>query len=219
MKVEIIDIQVLTHDVKQFRCGKPKGYSFIPGQATEVSIDKPGWENEKRPFTFTSLPEDDFLEFVIKSYKDHEGVTNQLDHLIPGDNLLIEESWGAIEFKGKGVFLAGGAGITPFISILKDQKQKGELEGNQLIYANKTAEDVVLEGWFRRALGDDFISILDQEKKEGHAFGRIDKSFLQENIHDFHQKFYVCGPDPMIQAVNKDLEDLGADLEEIVFEK
>ncbi|WP_268036360.1 FAD-binding oxidoreductase [Algoriphagus sp. PAP.12] len=219
MKVEIVNIQTLTHDVNRFKVEKPSGYTFVPGQATEVSIDKEGWREEKRPFTFTSLPEDDHLEFVIKSYRNHDGVTNQIDHLKRGDHLLIDESWGAIEYKGKGVFLAGGAGVTPFISILKSQKANGKLKGNQLIFANKTSKDVIMENWFRQELGSDFISILDQEKKEGHEYGRIDKEFLEKHISDFKQKFYVCGPEPMIESVKKDLEKLGAELEEIVFEK
>lgn len=219
LKVEVLHIQSLTHDVKQFRVEKPSGYSFVPGQATEVAIDQDGWREEKRPFTFTSLPDDDYLEFVIKSYKDHDGVTNHVDHLKKGDRFLIDEPWGAIEFKGKGVFIAGGAGITPFISILKAQKVKDELKGNQLIFANKTSRDVILEDWFRQELGGDFISILDQEEADGHEHGRVEKGLLQENIKDFNQKFYICGPEPMIESVKTSLEGLGADLEEIVFEK
>ena len=53
--VKILSIEPVTHDVKHFKIEKPAGYSFIPGQATEVAIHKPGWENERRPFTFTSL--------------------------------------------------------------------------------------------------------------------------------------------------------------------
>jgi ferredoxin-NADP reductase len=50
----IQDIQTLTPDVRQIRLEKPDGYSFTPGQATEVAIDKEGWRDEKRPLTFTS---------------------------------------------------------------------------------------------------------------------------------------------------------------------
>ncbi|MDP2042840.1 MAG: FAD-binding oxidoreductase [Algoriphagus sp.] len=217
--VKILDIQRLTHDVKQFSVEKPKGYKFVPGQATEVAIRKKDWEEEKRPFTFTSLPEDSQLEFVIKSYHDHDGVTKAIDDLKIGEELILEESWGAIEYKGKGTFIAGGAGVTPFIAILKDLQKKGELKGNQLIFANKTSKDVILEEWFRAILGDDFISILDQEEKSGHQNGRVDKAFLEQHISDFSQEFYICGPDPMIKAVSKSLEELGANPEAIVFEK
>jgi ferredoxin-NADP reductase len=111
----IISIRPVTHDVKQYRFEKTQGYSFIPGQATEVSINKPGWKEEKRPFTFTCLPTKPYLEFTIKSYRDHKGVTNELDQLKLGDDLIIRDVWGAIQYKGEGYIIAGGAGITPLL--------------------------------------------------------------------------------------------------------
>jgi ferredoxin-NADP reductase len=49
--VKILEIKQVTHDVKQFRVEKPKGYHFIPGEATDVSINKPEWKEKKNPFT------------------------------------------------------------------------------------------------------------------------------------------------------------------------
>ena len=217
--LKILDIQTLTHDVKQYKMEKPDGYSFVPGQATEVAINKEEWKSELRPFTFTSLPEDDYLEFVIKSYADHDGVTNQLDQLVEGDELIVNDPWGAIQYKGKGIFIAGGAGITPFVAILKSLKEKGELAGNRLFFANKTKDDVILEGYFREILGEDFISILEKETVSGHENGRIDKDYLEKHVQDFSQHFYVCGPDPMVKAISEILEKLGANPDAITFEK
>lgn len=217
--VKILDIQSLTHDVKQYKVEKPDGYSFLPGQATEVAINKKGWESELRPFTFTSLPEDENLEFVIKTYADHDGVTNQLDQLVVGDELIVNDSWGAIQYNGKGVFISGGAGVTPFIAIFKSLQAKGELAGNRLFFANKTKDDVILEEYFKEVLRGDFISILEKDSVSGHESGRIDKEFLEKHVQDFSQHFYVCGPDPMVKAISEILEELGANPEAITFEK
>ena len=217
--VRILEIQSLTHDVKLFKVSKPEGYEFVPGQATEVAINQEVWKGEKRPFTFTSLPEESHLEFVIKSYHDHEGVTKQIDFLSIGDELLIGEAWGEIKYTGKGVFIAGGAGITPFIAIFKHLKAEGNIGGNRLFFANKTGQDVILESYFSDLLGKDFISVLDQEVKAGHKHGRIDKDFLKEHVNDFSQEFYVCGPEAMVKSISQSLEELGADPEGIVFEK
>jgi ferredoxin-NADP reductase len=217
--VEILNVERLTHDVKLYKINRPADYDFVPGQATEVAINQEGWKDEKRPFTFTSLPDDDHLEFVIKSYHDHDGVTKQFDKLSPRDELIIEDSWGAIQYKGKGVFIAGGAGITPFIAILKSLQAKGEIKGNRLFFANKTGKDVILESYFQDLLGKDFISVLDQEVKGGHKYGRIDKEFLEKYINDFSQEFYICGPEPMVKSISQSLEELGANPEGIVFEK
>ncbi len=118
--VKILSIEEVTHDVKCFRVEKPAGYSFIPGQATDVSINVPALKDEKRSFTFTSLSSLNYLEFTIKIYSDHKGITNELGRLKPGAELIIGDVWGDISFKGEGVFIAGGAGITPFISIFRD---------------------------------------------------------------------------------------------------
>ena len=51
-KVKILAIQELTHDVKQFKVEKPSNYSFEPGQACEVAINKGGWTEEKKTLHF-----------------------------------------------------------------------------------------------------------------------------------------------------------------------
>jgi len=143
--VKIISIQPVTHNVRHFRVEKPAGYSFVPGQATEVAINKPRWKEERRPFTFTSLNDWDHLEFTIKIYSDHDGVTNQLGHLNVGDELLLHDVWGAIQYKGEGVFIAGGAGVTPFIAIMRQLKKENKIGNNKLIFSNKTEKDIILK--------------------------------------------------------------------------
>lgn len=209
--VKIISIEPVTHDVKHFKVEKPAGYSFIPGQATEVAINKPGWETERRPFTFTSLNDWDHLEFTIKGYPEHNGVTNQLHQLKHGDELLLHDVWGAIQYKGEGVFIAGGAGVTPFIAILRQLQKDGELGNNKLIFSNKTHQDIILKDEFAAMLGENFINTLTQEDLPGYDHHIIDESYLKEKIKNFNQQFYVCGPDPMIKAITEILHKLGAD--------
>lgn len=220
--VEIKSIEQVTHDVKQFTFDKPDGYTFTPGQATEVSINQEGWKDEKRPFTFTSLNEDPNLQFTIKIYDDHDGVTKQIGKLEAGDEFIIDDAWGTIQYKGPGVFLAGGAGVTPFIAILRQLHKNGELEGNKLIFSNTTANDVILRGEFERMLGENFISVLtDEAGQENDIFldGFIDKEFLEDQINDFSQPFYVCGPPGFNENMMKYLKELGADPDSLVFEE
>jgi ferredoxin-NADP reductase len=207
--VKILLTEPVTHDVKRFRVEKPAGYTFIPGQATELSINNPQFREEKRPFTFTSLTDAPYLEFTIKIYSDHPGVTNELGKLRAGDQVIIRDVWGAITYNGKGVFIAGGAGVTPFISILRDLNRKNEIKGNLLIFANKTSADIILEQEFKNMLGDAFINILSREKKDNYYSGIIDQAFLKTHIDAYPKKFYVCGPPPMIDAILGHLEKLG----------
>ena len=70
--VKILKIEQVTPNVKRFVVEKPKGYTFIPGQATSISINKDEWEYEKRPFTFTSLNDDKYLEVLFSWAKAQE---------------------------------------------------------------------------------------------------------------------------------------------------
>lgn len=218
-KITIKEVEAVTRNVGRFVTTKPEGYSFRPGQATEVSIAKDGWKDEKRPFTFTSLPEDLLLEFTIKIYPEKDGVTDRLAELQVGEELIIGEPWGAIEYKEPGVFIAGGAGVTPFIAILRDLQKKEEIDGNRLLFSNETEDDIILAGELRRMLGDGALYTVTSEDSRTYREGRIDENFLSQEIKDFDQHFYVCGPPSMVDDVTSSLKSLGASEEKIVVEQ
>jgi ferredoxin-NADP reductase len=217
--VKVLESQYITHDVKRFKVEKPKGYTFIPGQATDVSINLPEWKKELRPFTFTSLNEWEYLEFMIKIYTGHEGVTNMLGRVNAGDELILHDVFGAIQYKGPGVFIAGGAGITPFIAILRQLFWKDELSGNKLIFSNKTSSDVIMREELFKMLGENFINVYTRENAVGFLGRRIDRDFLIDTISNFSQPFYICGPDDFVTDVSKHLMELGALAEALVIEK
>ncbi len=217
--VEILEVEAVTRNVGRFVTRKPEGYEFQPGQATEVAIAKDGWKDEKRPFTFTSLPSDPNLEFTIKIYPERDGVTDRLAELEVGDELIIGEPWGAIQYRGPGVFIAGGAGVTPFIAIFRDLEKREELEGNRLLFSNRTEDDVILAGELKRLFGDDALYTVTEEESATYETGRIDKEFLKDKVGDFHQHFYVCGPPEMVEDVIDDLHQLGVGDDHIVREE
>ena len=217
--VKIKSIKHITHDVLQIVTEKPQKYSFNPGQATEVAINKKDWKDEKRPFTFTSLPESDDLEFTIKTYPSHKGVTNELLQLEKDDELILHDVFGAIKYKGEGVFIAGGAGVTPFICIFRYLQSINEIGDNKLIFANKTTNDIILALEFKKFLCGNFINILSDEQTEEYAYGQITEDFLKANITDFDKQFYVCGPPAMMIAIEKQLSNLGINKKAVTVEK
>ena len=217
--VKIKSIEPATYDVLRIVTDKPAQYIFVPGQATEVSINKNGWRDEKRPFTFTSLPKDDYLEFTIKTYPTHKGVTNELLKAKANDELILRDVFGAIAYKGEGVFIAGGAGVTPFISIFRQLKSTNDLGNNKLIFANKTKRDIILRQELKSLLGDNFSNILSDEKTDEYAYGHITEDFLKATMGSVNQKFYVCGPPPMMDAVERQLADLQVNKQSIIKEE
>ena len=145
--VEIHEILVETHDVKTFRLVRPDGFGFVSGQYALVSM--PGRENfagEKRPFTFSSSPTDSrFVDFTVKKMGNF---TQELFSHQPGDR---------IEFKGpRGeklnfdesvsqdvVFMAGGSGITPFISAIRYAIARNLPNQLTMLYGNRTRQDII----------------------------------------------------------------------------
>jgi len=216
--VKIKSIENLTHNVLRIVTEKPPNYNFTPGQATEICINKDGWKNETRPFTFTCLPDNDYLEFTIKTYPTHKGVTNELLQLRINEEFILGEVFGEIAYKGEGTFIAGGAGITPFISILRFLKSKNEIGSNRLLFANKTKADIILETELRDLLGINFINILSDEKVSDYPHGYITEKFLKSTIPDLTKRIYLCGPEPMMEAVEQQLVNMGVDLKSIIKE-
>ncbi len=217
--VNIKSIEKVTHDTLRIITEKPENYNFKPGQATMVAIDREGWKDEKRPFTFTSLPEDDHIEFIIKTYPEHDGATDKLLDVKTGEYLILFDIFGTIVYKGEGVFIAGGAGVTPFIAILKDLYKKGQIGNNKLIFANKTKDDIILREDFEKMLGDNFINILSDEKTQEYSHGFVNEEFLRKNIEDVNKYFYICGPPPMLNKLQEYLAVLNVDKKFIVKEE
>ena len=216
--VKIKLIEKVNHDVLQIVTEKPLNYTFIPGQATDVSINKAEWQEEKRPFTFTCLPDKDYMEFTIKTYPSHQGVTNQLLQLKVNDELILHEVYGDIIYNEEGIFIAGGAGVTPFISIFRHLKSQNLIGDNKLIVANKTKADIILVEEFKNLLGKNFINVLSNENIDGYANGHITEDFLKANLSDPNKNFYLCGPPPMMDAVEKMLANLNVNEKFIIKE-
>ncbi len=222
--VKILDISDVARSVKRLITTKPDGYVFTPGQATDIAISKPGYTRQKHPFTFTGLNSDNYLEFTIKIYplnefSNHSGATEKIGQLSAGDELIIGEPFGTISYEGEGIFIAGGAGITPFVAIFRQLVSEGKIGDNKLIYSNKQVEDIIYESELREIFGENIILTLTGKMTSGYEYGRINYEFLKKHISDYSCKFYICGPMRMVSDLRQDLASLGADVKSIIFEK
>lgn len=214
--LKILNTEFLTHNVKRFVVEKPKDWIYTPGQATHLALNLPGWEDQWRPFTFTSLNDWEYLEFIIKIYDAHDGVTKQLGKLNAGATILMKDVFGTIAYRGPGIFLAGGAGITPFIAIFRALFFSGNMRNVGLIYSNHYHEDVILHQELSQMLGNAYANVFTKEGVVGFAEKRIDRKFLVETIRDFDSRFYVCGPTDFVTDITGYLTDLGANTASII---
>ena len=214
-------IEPVTPDTHMLSFDRPRDFTFTPGQAVDLALDRDGWREETRPFTPVSLPGEDALRFVIKSYPDHDGVTKRIGRMEPGARVEIGDPWGAIHDEGPGYFIAGGAGITPFIAVLRDRlASKGTLEGCTLIFSNATEEDIILKERFEAMEGlRTVFTVTDQSAPSaGIETRRIDRAFLADHVDPAGGRAYICGPEPMIADVRAALLALGFDEDRIVTE-
>lgn len=216
-KLKILNTKFINQNVKRFTLEKPKDLVYRPGQSAHVSINLPEWKDKIRKFSFTSLNAWPQVEFTIKIYDDRKGVTHQLGQLKSGDELLIHDVFGTIEYKGPGIFIAGGTGITPFIAIFRALYHSGNLRKVGLIYSNRTQKDIIYGNELAQMLGSAYINVFTRQGVIGFMERRIDKNFLIETIQNFDRHFYVCGPKDFTHHIKDDLISLGAKPEFLVI--
>lgn len=214
--LKLKQIDPVTHDTHHLIFDRPEEFEFSVGQGVELFVLKDGWKDKGRPFTPITLPDEPALEFVIKSYPDHHGVTEQIAMMKPGDKVQMKGPFGAISDKGPGVFIAGGAGITPMIAILRKRlHDHGTLAGSTLLFANKTEADVIWREFFESMTGLKTSFVVD-ETGPTLSRQRLDRDYLSKFVGP-DSLCYLCGPPPMMDAIRDALHDLG--VKEIVEEK
>jgi NAD(P)H-flavin reductase len=91
------------------------------------------------------------------------------------------------------MFIAGGAGITPFIAILKNLERENKLGHNKLLFANKSKEDIIDENRFNQLLGERFVNILSNDQRLGYVHGFITPDLIKQHSDNQNQFYYLCG--------------------------
>jgi NAD(P)H-flavin reductase len=214
---EIFNIKSETADVKTFMVESPPSYSFHCGQYCMVSfVDKPAFSPAKKPFTFSNITSDSHIELTVKQVGEFTG---QMHKLSKGDKLRISEPKGeAYNFdesiKDDIVFLAGGAGITPFISIMKTAAKKGLSNKFYLFYGNRTSIDIIFKDeleLMKKRINLTVVHVLQSPDKdwEGEK-GFITKDLVAKFISQPTKSvWYICGPPLMNSAMKQMLYGLG----------
>ncbi len=215
-ELTILASEFITPDTKRFLTSKPKGFVFQPGQALLLSIDLPEYRDIVRPYSITSLNNVDYLEFIIKSYPDGT-FTKKVTSLNAGDKFLVHGEVSGIKFRGPGIFIAAGSGITGFISIIRALNASKNMRNVGLLYSVQTPQDVILGAEFKEMFGNNFVPVFTKYKVIGFGEARMDKKYLVDTIGSFDQLFYIAGPTSFVQDISKYLIELGAESEHIII--
>ena len=211
----------VTHDTHHLQFRRPRSLSCKPGQAVDLSLMREGFRDQPRPFTPVNGGDEETIDFIIKSYPEHNGVTAQIATLQPKEKVRVSDPWGAIHDAGPGTFIAGGAGITPFIAILRARlAREGTLGGSTLIYSNKTEADIILRDEFEAMEGLETIWLVTDQTDPGPNVKseKIDRHFLRNHATAANAPFYICGPDAMVDDIEEMLISFGIAKSDIIRE-
>jgi ring-1,2-phenylacetyl-CoA epoxidase subunit PaaE len=208
-------------------------YTFVAGQYINLRLTLDNKEL-RRAYSICSSPESGELRIAVKAVKN--GVFSQFatTRLKAGDVLEVGKPEGKFTFepeperqKNYAAFVAG-SGITPVLSILKSVLKSEPKSSFALVYGNKTVEDTIfhqeLHDLQLQYVGRLFVHyVFSQAKAENALFGRIDKSAVNYVLNNKHKelqfdKFYLCGPEEMINTVSGILKEKNVKESAIKFE-
>jgi predicted ferric reductase len=175
--------------------------------------------NESHPFTISSAPAEDVLRLTIKA---SGNFTRDLcEKLKEGTDAVIEGAYGMFDYKTGGqkqVWLAGGIGLTPFLSFIRDMN--GNLAHDvDFYYTVRHPEEALFVDEIKAAAERNprLKPHIRFSATEGSLTMDYILSNVSGNIKDHH--VYMCGPLPMIQAFEKKFLELGLPPNQIHYEE
>ena len=195
-------------------------FKYRPGQfAIFRFLDKQlFWE--AHPFSFSSLPGENYLRITIKNLGDF--TANIADCLPVGTPVLIDGPHGIFTAQRtankKLALIAGGIGITPLYTIFKSHSDRHKV----LFYADQDAGKLIFKEEIRNLDGANRQThfILSQASSGFGENGRLDEEKIKRLLPDYLERdFFLCGPPLMIKSVRRALQGLGVRRSRIYFEK
>jgi propane monooxygenase reductase subunit len=228
--VEVVSKDAVTHDMRHLvlRLIEPTEIKFFPGQYVDIAI--PG-ADAVRSFSManTSSRESGLLEFVIKVYPDGHFSRYLAEKMAEGDRLEITGPFGVFTLREGDndlVFVGGGAGMAPILSLLRAMAERGLQRRATFFYGARTKKDLCFEPELRRLEqklpGFRYIPALSEpayDEEWGGETGLI-TDVVKRHASDLRGAHaYVCGPPPMVEAALPLLATLGVEEKRIYYDK
>lgn len=212
-------IEQSASDSYDFIFRSPRKLAFRAGQYLEwtIGLDHPDNRGNRRYFTVASAPTEDTVRLGVKFYPQSSAFKRELGAMQPGDTIQAGQVAGNFTLpsdpQAKLAFLAGGIGITPFRSMLRDLLDRGERRDITVLYGVSCNDHIAYRDVLEEAeakLGIRTIHAVSQDARRGQYRGRIDPKLVREAIPDFRERvFYVSGSGPMVESVRAMLIDMG----------
>jgi predicted ferric reductase len=196
------------------------GISFHPGQFAWLTAWKTPFSDSEHPFSLASSAEKpDQVEFTIKALGKFTATVKDIK---PGDKVYVDGAYGSFSCdrypQAKALILfAGGIGITPMMSTLRTLADRQDQRPLLLFYANRDWENVTFREEFialEKRLNLKVVHILEKPPKDwagetGYLTTEIMNRHIDPTLRKLEPQIFVCGPKPMMNAVEKQLAEIG----------
>jgi predicted ferric reductase len=206
------------------------GYSFQPGQFAWLKTGRNPFGPGQHPISMSSAGDVEpggEVAFTIKNLGDWSG--EDVPTLKPGDRIWLDGPHGVFTMDRKQamgyVFIAGGVGITPLYSMLQTMVEREDLRPVLLFYGGGEWEELTLReelDELSKQMNLQVIYVLNDphegwEGEVGYVTAEVLRRYLPKQYKRF--VYFICGPDPMMDAMEEALPQLGVPRESIQTER
>ena len=198
---------------------KPASY-FRAGQYISLTLPIEG-SFVTRPYSISSSPKwalEGKVAVTVKTNPDGFAADWMLDNFKVGDEVKGSEGLGSFYYQkyrdaGHVVALAGGSGITPFLSMAYAIRDGIEDFDLTILFGSRTEESILFRDEFDKIMSETdkvkVVHILSDEKKKGFENGFITADIIKKYAGDEPYSVFICGPEAMYRFISKEVEKLG----------
>lgn len=236
MKTYSVQLQAqeqLAEGTSAFHFTKPAGFEFIAGQALDLILGEQGdadseWD-VRHTFSIVAAPHEN--ELVIATRMRDSRFKQRLKELPVGTQVQVEGPFGELtldkDLTRAAVFIAGGIGITPFMSMLRDAAQQQRQQDLLLLYSNRRPEDSAFLSELQQLSQNNprFKLIATMTKMEGSTqewsgiTGYLNAQRIQEYCQELSRPiYYISGPPMLVEAMHDLLDEAGIDEDDVLSE-
>ena len=212
-----------------FSLQRPAGFDFKPGQSADLTLQDPpetDTEGNIRTFSIASAPSENDLMFATR-LRD-SAFKRTLQKMKSGTRIKLDGPMGSFNLHKNAakpaVLLAGGIGITPFLSMIRETTHQKDPRQIYLFYANRRPEDAAfvaeLEASQKQNPNFHLIATMAEMEKSKQSWngerGFIDAAMLKRHLPELNGPiYYSAGPPAMVAAMKDMLIKVGVDEDDI----
>lgn len=229
ISLTLTEVITLAEETFEFVFKPSERVSYRSGQYMEWTLNHTQADTRgiRRYFTIVSSPEDHQIRLSVRRVEGGSSFKKHLFAMKPGAKLTATAVSGDFVLPDKTeeklVFIAGGIGITPFISMIRSMISRHEMRDITLFYANKIEQEIAYKQLLDEAssVGVKTVYILSDEAKlrtswEGEK-GFVTDAMLTRSVPDvLNRKYYISGPPGMVAAYETLLLKMGVSRSAIV---